>query len=205
MIRQQALLTVKQLKHEVFGPVDLCLYKNQLVTLAGRSGIGKSLFLRCLADLEPHQGSIYLADVEQQQIAPTLWRRSVALLPAESKWWYSQVGEHFHQLDMSLFNQFGFDEQVLSWSVNRLSSGEKQRLALLRLLQNRPKVLLLDEPTANVDPEMTSKVELLIQNYLQQQAAAVIWVTHDPTQAQRIADVQYEFTREAIILAKIDH
>jgi ABC-type iron transport system FetAB ATPase subunit len=71
--------------------------------------------------------------------------------------------------------------------VAQLSSGEKQRLALLRLMVNRPRVLLLDEPTANLDPENVTRVEKLVAAYLRREGAAVLWVSHDPEQTRRVA------------------
>ena len=76
--------------------------------------------------------------------------------------------------------------------VSRLSSGEKQRLDLMRLLSNRPRVLLLDEPTANLDPENTRRVEVVITEYRRSHDAAVIWVSHDEEQVRRVANRYYE-------------
>ncbi len=108
------------------------------------------------------------------------------MLPAESQWWYDEVGDHFYQ-DVDI-ESVGLAADVMDWPINRLSSGEKQRLALLRLLQNKPQVLLLDEPTANLDPDHTGKVEQLLKSYVQSQGAAMIWVSHDLSQLQRMAD-----------------
>ena len=72
--------------------------------------------------------------------------------------------------------------------MERLSSGERQRLALARLLANRPRVLLLDEPTANLDPVNIHRVEQLVKDYLAEQQAACLWVTHTREQIARIAD-----------------
>ncbi|HDK38151.1 MAG TPA: ATP-binding cassette domain-containing protein, partial [Thiolapillus brandeum] len=95
----------------------------------------------------------------------------------------------------------GFSQEVLDWQTGRLSSGEKQRLALARMLANQPRVLLLDEPTANLDMRNTEIVEQIIQDYLQQYQAAVIWVSHDPEQLSRVAAsrakmIQGRFTLE---------
>jgi len=62
----------------------------------------------------------------------------------------------------------------------------------MRLLSNRPRVLLLDEPTANLDPENTRRVEAMIREYLHSHDAAVIWVSHDAEQVRRVANRYYE-------------
>jgi len=122
------------------------------------------------------------------QFTPAQWRRQVGFLPAESRWWAPLVGDHFPAGQQELFTRLGFDEDVAGWHVERLSSGERQRLALARLLSNQPAVLLLDEPTANLDLENTKKVEHIILSYLRAQAAACLWVTHNSDQMERIAD-----------------
>ncbi len=81
-------------------------------------------------------------------------------------------------------------QQIAKWQVSRLSSGERQRLALLRALDHNPKVLLLDEVTANLDQENTLKVENLIKSRLQQ-GLIVIWVSHDQDQRERMADMSF--------------
>ena len=88
--------------------------------------------------------------------------------------------------------------------VARLSSGEKQRLALMRLLANRPQVLLLDEPTANLDPENTRRVEAVITEYRRAHKAVVIWVSHDPEQVTRVANRYYEMTNGALQSREIE-
>ena len=82
----------------------------------------------------------------------------------------------------------GFEPDVMGWEVERLSSGERQRLALLRALANRPRVLLLDEPTANLDPANISSVESLVTDYQSTGEAACLWVTHSREQVHRIAN-----------------
>ena len=62
----------------------------------------------------------------------------------------------------------------------------------MRLLSNRPRVLLLDEPTANLDPENTRRIEAVIKEYLGSHDAAVIWVSHDGEQVGRVANRRYD-------------
>ncbi len=156
--------------------------------LSGSSGSGKTLFLRAIADLDRHEGNIYLDDMECQDIDAPQWRKEVAMLLSESRWWYETVGGHFTGKEALWLKRLGFDNDVLAWQISRLSSGERHRLALARLLCNQPKALLLDEPTANLDFDNTLRVEALIADYRKKTGAPVLWVTHDPAQPKRIAD-----------------
>jgi len=116
------------------------------------------------------------------------------MLPAESDWWHDDVGSHFDDEitpnEILLLQQLGFDLDIMHWSIERLSTGERQRLAIFRLLVNRPAALLLDEPTASLDPKNISRVESLLQNYWQENLLPTIWVSHDNHQLQRIANRQ---------------
>lgn len=165
--------------------------KNEFICLSGASGVGKSLLLRAIADLITHQGEAYLDEKKCSDTSPVQWRKSVAFLPAESSWWYDKVGDHFSAeancKTNNYFSRLNLDDDCYSWDVARCSTGEKQRLAIARLLQNKPSVLLLDEPTASLDPDNVMRVEDVIINYAKENAAPVIWVSHDIEQCQRIA------------------
>lgn len=178
------------LKLEAFGcrsigHLDLEVPSGLRIGITGPSGAGKSLLLRAIADLDPHEGRMWLDGIESALLPAPQWRRKVALLPSESAWWYDTVGEHFHSESVSGLEQLGFDNEVLTWQVRHLSSGERQRLALLRVLANQPRVLLLDEPTVNLDETNTQRVETLLDNYCKAHQPAVVWVSHDLDQLQR--------------------
>ncbi len=180
-------LQVDNLSLHNVGPIRLDIQIGECVGLTGPSGSGKTLLLRAIADMEPHGGTVCLNGTEQALIPAPAWRRQVALLPAESMWWFDTVGEHFSQSESSPFQQLGFHPRILTWPVSRLSSGERQRLALLRLLENRPRMLLLDEPTANLDPDNAVRVEKMLRAYSEQTGAGVLWVGHQTAQMQRVA------------------
>jgi len=155
--------------------------------VSGPSGIGKSVLLKAMADMLPHQGEIYLGDIESRSIPAPDWRRQVALLPAESQWWYDTVGEHFQHYDENLFSQLGFHKDVMNWQISHLSSGEKQRLACIRVLMNQPKALLLDEPTANLDKSNRNLLESIIMDYQSKHQIPILWISHDSEQLATIS------------------
>jgi ABC-type iron transport system FetAB ATPase subunit len=144
-----------------------------------------------LADLDPHQGEVWLDDRELATFSGPAWRSQVGLLPAESAWWHERVGDHFPHIDRELLKLLGLSPEATQWEISRLSSGERQRLALLRLLGNEPRVLLLDEPTANLDQKNIDRVEALIADWRRQHRTAVFWVSHDPDQQQRVAEQRW--------------
>ncbi len=203
----------------VLAPVDLTVAPGELVFVSGPSGSGKSLLLRAVADLDPHAGEVWLDGEARSAMAPSRWRRRVGLLPAESFWWTDSVGEHFPAESLTakgapadesetrgrgasvsdegpgesliaVLALLGFEPGVLGWAVSRLSTGERQRLALARMLAQRPEALLLDEATANLDPANRERVEQVVQRYRSLHDAAVIWVSHDPEQRSRLGGRQ---------------
>ena len=183
-------LAALKLANGLIGPLDLSVAPGEILCITGPSGSGKSQLLRCIADLIPHQGELLLDGVPASAMPAPDWRRQVGLLPPESHWWYVTVGEHFPKGFPEQAQSLGFNTEVLRWRVDRLSSGEKQRLSLLRLLRNTPRVLLLDEPTANLDEHNVFLVEKLLLEYRKLHKASVIWVSHDPRQIVRVSDTR---------------
>jgi putative ABC transport system ATP-binding protein len=86
----------------------------------------------------------------------------------------------------ALLERLGFADDVWTWPVQRLSSGETQRLALARVLERAPEALLLDEPTAHLDDAYSNIVEAIVAEYREAHGTPVLWVTHDVEQAERV-------------------
>ena len=177
-----------QFKSRGLEPIDLTIEAGECVTLSGPSGCGKSLLLRAIADLDPHEGEASIGPNKQSLTAAPEWRRQAGLLSAESHWWADRVVDHMPEVNQELLTALGFNEATIQWEISRLSSGERQRLALARLLLGKPKLLLLDEPTANLDQMSVGRVEELVADYLQENNAAALWISHDPLQRRRIGD-----------------
>jgi putative ABC transport system ATP-binding protein len=188
------MLRIAELTFLDWRPVSLDLESGSCAGIVGASGSGKSLLLRAIADLDPHEGEVEWRDKRCSEMPAVNWRKRVGLLPAESAWWFESVGAHFSDAKeaLRLTERLGFGADVLDWEVRRLSVGERQRLALVRLLLNRPEVLLLDEPTANLDEFATGAVEDLIREYRWEHGAVVIWVSHSGEQLERVADVLFK-------------
>lgn len=185
-------LELIELKSKLIGPVSLSVNTAECITIMGDSGSGKTMLLRMIADIDPHNGSLILDDTDRAELAAPIWRKRVALLPSKPGWWEDSVGDHFNSFDTVQFEMLGFTAEVLKWSISRISTGELQRLALLRLMENKPDVILLDEPTSSLDPNNKRQVEQLISDYINKTNAAVIWVTHDLEQAKRVSTKRYK-------------
>lgn len=181
------MLELLGLKRLHVGPIRLQLDAGDCVAIEGRSGAGKSVLLRMIADLDPHEGDAALAGQACSRTPAPAWRRSVTYVAADSGWWRDTVGAHFPAGTefARLFPQVGMPVESAQWPVGRLSTGERQRLALLRALHPGNRVLLLDEPTSGLDPDSTRQVEALLRERLAQ-GAAIVMVTHDPEQPARM-------------------
>ena len=164
------------------------LQAGELWSLYGASGSGKSQLLKSLADLVPNQGEVHLQGRARSAMSAPEWRRQVMYFAAETAWWLETVSEHFVSPPKEeVLQSIGLSPSLLSQHPDQLSSGEKQRLALLRGLAFEPSVLLLDEISANLDPESTVQVEALIQSYLVEGERCAIWISHDRAQRERLA------------------
>ncbi|MFI9651611.1 ABC transporter ATP-binding protein [Guyparkeria halopsychrophila] len=195
------LFEVKDLCGPNVPPVSFALAAGEVLPVRGESGVGKSQMLRALADLSPHEGEIKLEGVEQQSMPATDWRRQVALVPAESGWWADTVAEHFpSRPSEAWWERLRLRAALWESPVERLSSGERQRLAVLRALALEPRVLLLDEPTANLDRDNAEAMAGLLLDYLRDRSAAAVWISHDPREIAVHDDRWLEMTAEGGVL-----
>ncbi len=199
-------LRVNEVASRNVGPVSFSLEGPQCLCISGESGSGKSQLLRAIADIDDARGEVWLNGVARSAMPAPQWRRQVTLLPAENHWWFDRVGAHFFNpaapwLEAWL-DRLALAPLLMQREPGGLSSGERQRMALIRVLQYRPRVLLLDEPTANLDPDSGRRVEDLIGDYSRNEGAPIIWVSHDVAQLARVADQHYRL--EAGHLHRLD-
>ena len=187
-------LTVKQLRSAFAGPFDLRLATGGCAAITGPSGSGKSLFLRMIADLDPNEGEVWLNERDRASMPAPQWRKHVTYVASESGWWADLVIDHFppraRDEVTALAARLGLRADRLDAPVAQLSTGEKQRLSLIRALLLSPPVLLLDEPTGPLDEVSVTQVEALLQERMAG-GTSIVLVTHDPGQAARLGAQHY--------------
>ena len=184
------LLCARGLRSHFGGPFDFEVQAGECVVIQGPSGAGKSVLLRMLADLDPHEGEALLDGRASGSMPAPAWRSQVVYQAAEPAWWEASAGEHFGPEQRGFVEEamaaLGLATGLLDTEIERLSTGERQRLALVRSLATQPRVLLLDEPTAALDPDSVARAESLLAARLKD-GTAILIVTHSAEQARRMA------------------
>jgi phosphate-transporting ATPase len=180
------MLTISALKR-LHISVSFDLQDGECVALQGPSGVGKTLLLRSIADLDPNEGIVKLDGTLREAMPAPVWRKRVTYLAAEPGWWSDTVHEHFSDWEdaLPLVARLGLPDNCGAWPIQRLSTGERQRLGLARALMLRSRVLLLDEPTSALDSACAAVVEFLIAERISN-GTSVVWSTHDSAQASRV-------------------
>lgn len=198
---------------------SLALHAGEVVTLSGSSGSGKTVLLRALALLDPlDSGRVLFAGREPGENEIPGFRRRVAYvhqrpvlvpgsvernlrLPAELK---TAAGHSFSRSEaVDLLSKLGRSEELLGARTADLSGGEGQIVALVRILLASPRVLLLDEPSASLDPRAAAALEDLIVGWVRSEGGsrAALWVTHAEDQAERVSSRRLRFEEGAIVEA----
>lgn len=192
-------------EREVLKGVDLSIYKGEVVTILGPSGCGKSTFLRCLNGLETiEQGSI-IFEQKELNVRGTSWinvRQKIGMvfqsydlfpnmnvinniLLGPLKVQKRALDEVMKQAD-ELLERVGLSDRKNAYP-RELSGGQKQRIAIVRALCMNPDIMLFDEVTASLDPEMVREVLEVIQD-LAKSGMTMVLVTHELNFARRVAD-----------------
>lgn len=198
----EARLRLAGLHTSLAGPFDLSVPAGQCAAIVGPSGSGKSLLLRMIADLDPNQGTVFLDGRNRASFAPPEWRRRVVYSAAEPGWWHDSVAPHFppgpaRSLAETLMPRLGLRPALLDSQVVLLSTGERQRMALIRSLALASPVLLLDEPTGALDQDSTGIVEAVLRERLAA-GTAIVLVTHSPDQAQRFGQQRFRMAQRRL-------
>jgi hypothetical protein len=178
-------------------------FNNEIMGLLGASGSGKSLTLKCIAGIEkPDKGRIILNDrvlfdsEKKINISPKDRKigylfQDYALFPNMNVYENIKVGiregENFDKLIMEKLEEMRISH-LKDKKINEISGGEKQRVALARLLINKPEIILLDEPFSALDDYLKSKIELEVSEVLRNYKIPTILVSHSRAEAYRLCN-----------------
>lgn len=187
------MLRVDHLKVRGLPPLSFSVSAGECLAVEGPSGCGKTLLLRAIADLDPVEGTIFLDGAERSEMSGPAWRAQVRLVSSEPAWWAETARQHMSEKAHfeALLDAFELDPSLLDRRLDSLSTGERQRLALIRALGDDPKVLLLDEPTALLDADAAA----LVDDHLQRRLAAgciILLISHDLEQIDRLAHMRLQ-------------
>ena len=185
--------------------INLSITEGELICLIGASGSGKSTLLRCMNLLEPiDSGHIWFdgIDIGVPGIDPMPYRKRIGivfqsfnLFPHMSvmeniclaprrvlKAKPSDIADHA----MELLTRFGLEDKAREYP-DRLSGGQQQRVAIVRALAMKPEIMLLDEITSALDPELVGEV-LQVVKQLKGAGMTIVLATHEMGFAREVAD-----------------
>jgi len=119
MPAREAILEGRTLRRLHVGPIDFALRPGECVSIGGKSGAGKSVLLRMVADLDPHEGDALLDGAACSDMPAPKWRRKVTYVAAESGWWDERVEAHFSSgTDFAaLFHAVGIPAEAWTWPI----------------------------------------------------------------------------------------
>ncbi|NLQ18560.1 phosphonate ABC transporter ATP-binding protein [Marinomonas sp. M1K-6] len=194
--------------------VNITLPKGQVVALIGPSGAGKSTLIRCVNRLvEPTQGKIFLADTPITQLNSgqlRAARRRMGMIFQDyalidrlsvmenvlsgylgySGFWRSFLRRYPQDVITEAFRlleRVGL-ESFIDKRADELSGGQRQRVGIARALLQNPQILLVDEPTASLDPKTSRQIMRLIKELCAERQLSAIINIHDVSLAQQFAD-----------------
>ena len=207
---EEVLLRVEHLKkafgeHVIFKDFNLQVRRGEVVVVIGPSGCGKSTLLRCLNGLEPIQGGKILLDGEpvlREEASIAKMRQKIGMVFQSYELFpHKTILENIllapikvqkrsrteaEAEAMALLQRVGLAERKNDYP-RQLSGGQKQRIAIVRALCMHPEILLLDEITAALDPEMVREVLEVVLS-LAKAGSTMVIVTHEMNFARAIAD-----------------
>ncbi|GAA7278041.1 ABC transporter ATP-binding protein [Helicobacter pylori] len=195
--------------------VDLHIKPKESLAILGVSGSGKSTLLSHLATmLKPNSGTISLLEhqdiyalnskklLELRRLKVGIIFQSHYLFKGFSALENLQVASILakQEINHSLLEQLGI-AHTLKQGVGELSGGQQQRLSIARVLSKKPKIIIADEPTGNLDTTSANQVISMLQNYITEKEGALVLATHDENLAFTCSQV-YRLEKEILIKEK---
>jgi putative ABC transport system ATP-binding protein len=180
---------------------EISLEENMVTAILGSSGGGKTTFLKLLNNMiTADQGKVIYRGKDIETYDPVSLRREVVMMPQDPQIFKGTIKDNFIKTEEINDNKnsksLNYNEllrkvsltQNLDDTADNLSGGEKQRLALARVMLLEPKVLLLDEPSSSLDKKTEEKIIEMVVDYVRKNDRTLIMVTHSPEIAEKFAD-----------------
>lgn len=203
-----SLLEIKNLSQRLGGrdilkDVNLSVERGEVFTLIGPTGAGKTTLLRLIDLIDwPTSGEIYFDGIDtartkarleiRRRLAfvlqkPVVFNTTVYENIAYGLKWRGLSKNNIHTKVSGILDMVGLSA-FKNRNARTLSGGEVQRVAIARAIVTEPEMLLLDEPTANLDPVSTTGIEELITDIIKKYETTIVMASHDMSQSQRLAD-----------------
>ena len=190
--------------YQLFSDIDFELQTQQSIAILGRSGCGKSTLLHIFSSfIVPNKGEVYLLghnlyELSNEEIekirrddlgivfqAHYLFKGMKAIENLEIATMLSNK-----TIDNNLLEQLEIKE-LMQQKIGELSGGQQQRISIARVLSKKPKIIFADEPTGNLDKETGNLVMQVLLNYIKENNASMVLVTHDENMA-KLCDKRYK-------------
>lgn len=200
----------------VLSGVGFTMAAGECLAILGNNGAGKSTLLKCIDRVYPVKGaSVTVGGKDVFCMSKREMAQQIAYVPQNTstvdmtvfdavllgrkpyiKW---DAGEEDRKIAMEIIQKLGLEEYLLR-NVSRLSGGEAQKVMLARALAQQPKLLLLDEPTSNLDPRNQHEVMQTVRKIAREHQICVITILHDLNLAIRYCD-RFLFLKDAEVYA----
>lgn len=197
----------------LFKDVNLSFERGKIYAILGQSGSGKTTFLSLLAGLDsPKAGKIYLDDKDINKSGLSNYRKNTVstIFQAYNLMTYMTARQNVQtalkirntpvdnaKID-ELFELVGIPKEMIDKPVLQLSGGQQQRVAIVRALATNHNIIIADEPTGNLDEEITQDIVNIFKDIAHQQNKTVIIVTHETAVAEE-TDVVFELKKKQFI------
>lgn len=203
----------------VLKDIEFEIHKGQMVSIVGASGSGKTTLLNLIAGLDdPSKGTVLmnnkeltkLGDVQRaslrnkfmgfvfqfHHLLPEFSAIDNVLIPCRIQ---GRVSDESYQYAKQLLADVGLHKRI-EHRPAELSGGERQRVAIARALINKPGIVLMDEPTGNLDEETSEQIQKMIQKLNELTGTSFVVVTHNQDWAQQFP-VRYKLTKGHLVQA----
>ncbi len=185
-------------EYPLFNDIDLTIETGETVAIIGESGSGKSTLLHTLSTLlQPNSGEVKLLDRDIYKLKNrelVVMRRDELGLIFQSHYLFKGFSAYENlevasllasePVDSRLIDRLGLKD-VIDLKVTQLSGGQQQRISIARVLTKKPRIIFADEPTGNLDNNTSLEVMKIFEEYVEENSAALILVTHNEEFANR--------------------